>query len=170
MLVKGYMLKTSVQVNCMLSVKVLVSFTLNKRSARRFNMELHEDLTAREWETCSNSSLKKATKINVIADELFISQDGQDPRVQHPQPSRGSHQAAVYAFQHHLVGQEDSLDESWRFTLWELEAKIRKKAQAPWKPICASSIPFLGIAGPERNALKNHFPSVKKQRLLIGFW
>ncbi|WP_057488710.1 DNA alkylation repair protein [Streptococcus oralis] len=53
--------------------------------------------------------------------------------------------------------------------LEELEAAKDPEKAGPMEAYMRHQFPFLGIAGPERNALyKKYFPSVKKQRLLIG--
>lgn len=53
--------------------------------------------------------------------------------------------------------------------LVELEAAKDPEKAGPMEAYMRHQFPFLGIAGPERNALyKKYFPARKKQRRSIG--
>jgi len=74
----------------------------------RNHMELHEDLTARERDVLQ--LIAKGYENQRIADELFISLKTVKTHVSNILAKlevSDRTQAAVYAFQHHLVGQED---------------------------------------------------------------
>ena len=86
---------------------------MSKRSARkskyhRNHIELHEDLTARERDVLQ--LIAKGYENQRIADELFISLKTVKTHVSNILAKlevSDRTQAAVYAFQHHLVGHEE---------------------------------------------------------------
>ena len=112
---KGYMLKTSSAEEILraiykveqgeLAIETEVS---QKVEYRKNHVELHDDLTARERDILS--LLTKGYENQRIADELFISLKTVKTHVSNILSKlevSDRTQAVVYAFQHHLVSQED---------------------------------------------------------------
>ena len=113
--VRGYMLKTSSADELLHAVRKVVAgeFAIEQEVSKkveynRNHIELHEDLTARERDVLQ--LIAKGYENQRIADELFISLKTVKTHVSNIlaklQVSDRT-QAAVYAFQHHLVGHED---------------------------------------------------------------
>ena len=89
MLVPKDMLKTSSADELLHAVRKVAAGELaieqevsKKVEYHRNHIELHEELTARERDVLQ--LIAKGYENQRIADELFISQDGQDPCVQYP--------------------------------------------------------------------------------------
>ena len=112
---RGYMLKTSSADELLHAVRKVAVGELaieqevsKKVEYHRNHMELHEELTARERDVLQ--LIAKGYENQRIADELFISLKTVKTHVSNIlsklQVSDRT-QAAVYAFQHHLVGHED---------------------------------------------------------------
>ena len=112
---KGYMLKTSSAEEILraiykveqgeLAIETEVS---QKVEYRKNHVELHDDLTARERDILA--LLTKGYENQRIADELFISLKTVNTHVSNILSKlevSDRTQAVVYAFQHHLVSQED---------------------------------------------------------------
>ena len=112
---KGYMLKTSSAEEILraiykveqgeLAIETEVS---QKVEYRKNHVELHDDLTARERDILA--LLTKGYENQRIADELFISLKTVKTHVSNILSKlevSDRTQAVVYAFQHHLVSQED---------------------------------------------------------------
>ena len=112
---KGYMLKTSSAEEILraiykveqgeLAIETEVS---QKVEYRKNHVELHDDLTARERDILA--FLTKGYENQRIADELFISLKTVKTHVSNILSKlevSDRTQAVVYAFQHHLVSQED---------------------------------------------------------------
>ena len=106
----GYMLKTSSAEEILRAVKKVAKgeFAIETEVSKkveyhRNHIELHEDLTARERDILG--LLAKGYENQRIADELFISLKTVKTHVSNILSDRT--QAVVYAFQHHLVPQED---------------------------------------------------------------
>ena len=112
---KGYMLKTSSAEEILraiykveqgeLAIETEVS---QKVEYRKNHVELHDDLTARERDILT--LLTKGYENQRIADELFISLKTVKTHVSNILSKlevSDRTQAVVYAFQHHLVSQED---------------------------------------------------------------
>ncbi|MBP2623436.1 response regulator transcription factor [Streptococcus oricebi] len=112
---KGYMLKTSSADEILHAVRkvakgeLAIETEVNKKvQYHRNHMELHEDLTARERDILG--LLAKGYENQRIADELFISLKTVKTHVSNILSKlevNDRTQAVVYAFQHHLVPQED---------------------------------------------------------------
>ena len=112
---KGYMLKTSSADEILHAVRKVAKGELaietevsKKVRYHRNHMELHEDLTARERDILG--LLAKGYENQRIADELFISLKTVKTHVSNILSKlevNDRTQAVVYAFQHHLVPQED---------------------------------------------------------------
>ena len=112
---KGYMLKTSSADEILHAVRKVAKGELaietevsKKVQYHRNHMELHEDLTARERDILG--LLAKGYENQRIADELFISLKTVKTHVSNILSKlevNDRTQAVVYAFQHHLVPQED---------------------------------------------------------------
>ena len=112
---KGYMLKTSSADELLHAVRKVSAGELaieqevsKKVEYHRNHMELHEDLTAGERDVLQ--LIAKGYENQRIADELFISLKTVKTHVSNILAKlevSDRTQAAVYAFQHHLVGQED---------------------------------------------------------------
>ena len=111
----GYMLKTSSAEEILRAVKKVAKGELaietevsKKVEYHRNHIELHEDLTARERDILG--LLAKGYENQRIADELFISLKTVKTHVSNILSKlevSDRTQAVVYAFQHHLVPQED---------------------------------------------------------------
>lgn len=111
----GYMLKTSSAEEILRAVKKVAKgeFAIETEVSKkveyhRNHIELHEDLTARERDILG--LLAKGYENQRIADELFISLKTVKTHVSNILSKlevRDRTQAVVYAFQHHLVPQED---------------------------------------------------------------
>ena len=108
---KGYMLKTSSADELLHAVRKVAAGELavsKKVEYHRNHMELHEELTARERDVLQ--LIAKGYENQRIADELFISLKTVKTHVSNILAKlevSDRTQAAVYAFQHHLVGHED---------------------------------------------------------------
>ena len=112
---KGYMLKTSSADEILHAVRkvargeVAIETEVNKKvQHHRNHIELHDDLTARERDILG--LLAKGYENQRIADELFISLKTVKTHVSNILSKlevSDRTQAVVYAFQHHLVPQED---------------------------------------------------------------
>ena len=112
---KGYMLKTSSADEILQAIRkvakgeIAVETEVSKKvQYHRNHIELHEDLTARERDILG--LLAKGYENQRIADELFISLKTVKTHVSNilSKLEVGDRtQAVVYAFQHHLVPQED---------------------------------------------------------------
>ena len=112
---RGYMLKTSSADELLHAVRKVAAGELaieqevsKKVEYNRNHIELHEDLTARERDVLQ--LIAKGYENQRIADELFISLKTVKTHVSNIlaklQVSDRT-QAAVYAFQHHLVGPDE---------------------------------------------------------------
>ena len=111
----GYMLKTSSAEEILRAVKKVAkgAFAIETEVSKkveyhRNHIELHEDLTARERDILG--LLAKGYENQRIADELFISLKTVKTHVSNILSKlevSDRTQAVVYAFQHHLVPQED---------------------------------------------------------------
>ena len=111
----GYMLKTSSAEEILRAVKkvakgefAIETAVSKKVEYHRNHIELHEDLTARERDILG--LLAKGYENQRIADELFISLKTVKTHVSNILSKlevSDRTQAVVYAFQHHLVPQED---------------------------------------------------------------
>ncbi|WP_307975740.1 response regulator transcription factor [uncultured Streptococcus sp.] len=112
---KGYMLKTSSAAEILNAIKKVALGELaietevdKKIKAHDANPDLHEDLTARERDILN--LLAKGYDNQTIADELFISLKTVKTHVSNILAKLNvtdRTQAVVYAFQHHLVPQDD---------------------------------------------------------------
>lgn len=112
---RGYMLKTSSADELLHAVRKVAAGELaieqevsKKVEYHRNHMELHEDLTARERDVLQ--LIAKGYENQRIADELFISLKTVKTHVSNILAKlevSDRTQAAVYAFQHHLVGHEE---------------------------------------------------------------
>jgi len=112
---KGYMLKTSSADDILRAVRKVAKGELaietevsQKVEYHRNHIELHEDLTARERDILG--LLAKGYENQRIADELFISLKTVKTHVSNILSRlevSDRTQAVVYAFQHHLVPQDD---------------------------------------------------------------
>ena len=112
---KGYMLKTSSADGVLRAVRKVAKGELaietevsQKVEYHRNHIELHEDLTARERDILG--LLAKGYENQRIADELFISLKTVKTHVSNILSKlevSDRTQAVVYAFQHHLVPQDD---------------------------------------------------------------
>ena len=112
---KGYMLKTSSADEILQAIQKVAKGEIaietevsTKVQYHRNHIELHEDLTARERDILG--LLAKGYENQRIADELFISLKTVKTHVSNilSKLEVGDRtQAVVYAFQHHLVPQED---------------------------------------------------------------
>ena len=112
---KGYMLKTSSADEILHAVRkvargeVAIETEVSKKvQHHRNHIELHDDLTARERDILG--LLAKGYENQRIADELFISLKTVKTHVSNILSKlevSDRTQAVVYAFQHHLVPQED---------------------------------------------------------------
>ena len=112
---KGYMLKTSSADEILQAIQkvakgeIAIETEVSKKvQYHRNHIELHEDLTARERDILG--LLAKGYENQRIADELFISLKTVKTHVSNilSKLEVGDRtQAVVYAFQHHLVPQED---------------------------------------------------------------
>ena len=112
---KGYMLKTSSADEILHAVRkvargeVAIETEVSKKvQYHRNHIELHDDLTARELDILGR--LAKGYENQRIADELFISLKTVKTHVSNILSKlevSDRTQAVVYAFQHHLVPQED---------------------------------------------------------------
>ena len=112
---KGYMLKTSSADDILRAVRKVAKGELaietevsQKVEYHRNHIELHEDLTARERDILG--LLAKGYENQLIADELFISLKTVKTHVSNILSKlevSDRTQAVVYAFQHHLVPQDD---------------------------------------------------------------
>ncbi|HEW0135201.1 TPA: LuxR C-terminal-related transcriptional regulator [Streptococcus pneumoniae] len=112
---KGYMLKTSSADELLHAVSKVAAGELaieqevsKKVEYHRNHMELHEELTARERDVLQ--LIAKGYENQRIADDLFISLKTVKTHVSNILAKlevSDRTQAAVYAFQHHLVGQEE---------------------------------------------------------------
>ena len=112
---KGYMLKTSSADDILRAVRKVAKGELaietevsKKVEYHRNHIELHEDLTARERDILG--LLAKGYENQRIADELFISLKTVKTHVSNILSKlevSDRTQAVVYAFQHHLVPQDD---------------------------------------------------------------
>ena len=112
---KGYMLKTSSADDILRAVRKVAKGELaietevsQKVEYHRNHIELHEDLTARERDILG--LLAKGDENQRIADELFISLKTVKTHVSNILSKlevSDRTQAVVYAFQHHLVPQDD---------------------------------------------------------------
>ncbi len=112
---RGYILKTSSADELLHAVRKVAAGELaieqevsKKVEYHRNHMELHEELTARERDVLQ--LIAKGYENQRIADELFISLKTVKTHVSNILAKlevSDRTQAAVYAFQHHLVGQED---------------------------------------------------------------
>ena len=113
---KGYMLKTSSADEILHAVRkvargeIAIETEVSKKvQYHRNHIELHDDLTARERDILG--LLAKGYENQRIADELFISLKTVKTHVSNILSKlevSDRTQAVVYAFQHHLVPQEDS--------------------------------------------------------------
>ena len=112
---KGYMLNTSSAAEILNAIKKVALGELaietevdKKIKAHDANPDLHEDLTARERDILN--LLAKGYDNQTIADELFISLKTVKTHVSNILAKLNvtdRTQAVVYAFQHHLVPQDD---------------------------------------------------------------
>ena len=112
---KGYMLKTSIADEILHAVRkvargeIAIETEVSKKvQYHRNHIELHDDLTARERDILG--LLAKGYENQRIADELFISLKTVKTHVSNILSKlevSDRTQAVVYAFQHHLVPQED---------------------------------------------------------------
>ena len=112
---KGYMLKTSSAEEILRAIYKVEQVELaietevsQKVEYRKNHVELHDDLTARERDILA--LLTKGYENQRIADELFISLKTVKTHVSNILSKlevSDRTQAVVYAFQHHLVSQED---------------------------------------------------------------
>ena len=112
---KGYMLKTSSAEEILRAIRKVEHGELaietevsQKVEYRKNHVELHDDLTARERDILA--LLTKGYENQRIADELFISLKTVKTHVSNILSKlevSDRTQAVVYAFQHHLVSQED---------------------------------------------------------------
>ena len=112
---KGYMLKTSSADELFHAVQKVAAGELaieqevsKKVEYHRNHMELHEELTARERDVLQ--LIAKGYENQRIADELFISLKTVKTHVSNILAKlevSDRTQAAVYAFQHHLVGSDE---------------------------------------------------------------
>ena len=112
---KGYMLKTSSAEEILSAVRkvakgeIAIETEVSKKvQYHRNHVELHDDLTARERDILG--LLAKGYENQRIADELFISLKTVKTHVSNILSKlevSDRTQAVVYAFQHHLVPQED---------------------------------------------------------------
>jgi len=112
---KGYMLKTSSADEILHAIRkvargeIAIETEVSKKvQYHRNHIELHDDLTARERDILG--LLAKGYENQRIADELFISLKTVKTHVSNILAKlevSDRTQAAVYAFQHHLVGHED---------------------------------------------------------------
>mgnify|MGYP002742713720 FL=1 len=112
---KGYMLKTSSAEEILRAIRKVEQGKLaietevsQKVEYRKNHVELHDDLTARERDILA--LLTKGYENQRIADELFISLKTVKTHVSNILSKlevSDRTQAVVYAFQHHLVSQED---------------------------------------------------------------
>lgn len=112
---KGYMLKTSSADDILRAVRKVAKGELaietevsQKVEYHRNHIELHEDLTARERDILG--LLAKGYENQRIADELFISLKTVKTHVSNILSKlevSDRTQAVIYAFQHHLVPQDD---------------------------------------------------------------
>ena len=112
---RGYMLKTSSADELLHAVRKVAAGELaieqevsKKVEYHRNHIELHEDLTARERDVLQ--LIAKGYENQRIADELFISLKTVKTHVSNILAKlevSDRTQAAVYAFQHHLVGHEN---------------------------------------------------------------
>lgn len=112
---KGYMLKTSSADEILHAVRkvargeIAIETEVSKKvQNHRNHVELHDDLTARERDILG--LLAKGYENQRIADELFISLKTVKTHVSNILSKlevSDRTQAVVYAFQHHLVPQED---------------------------------------------------------------
>lgn len=112
---RGYMLKTSSADELLHAVRKVAAGELaieqevsKKVEYHRNHIELHEDLTARERDVLQ--LIAKGYENQRIADELFISLKTVKTHVSNILAKlevSDRTQAAVYAFQHHLVGHEE---------------------------------------------------------------
>ncbi|HET2757785.1 TPA: response regulator transcription factor [Streptococcus pneumoniae] len=112
---KGYMIKTSSADELLHAVSKVAAGELaieqevsKKVEYHRNHMELHEELTARERDVLQ--LIAKGYENQRIADDLFISLKTVKTHVSNILAKlevSDRTQAAVYAFQHHLVGQEE---------------------------------------------------------------
>ena len=112
---KGYMLKTSSAEEILRAIRKVEQGELaietevsQKVEYRKNHVELHDDLTARERAILA--VLTKGYENQRIADELFISLKTVKTHVSNILSKlevSDRTQAVVYAFQHHLVSQED---------------------------------------------------------------
>ena len=112
---KGYMLKTSSAEEILRAIRKVEQGELaietevsQKVEYRKNHVELHDDLTARERDILA--LLTKGYENQRIADELFISLKTVKTHVSNILSKlevSDRTQAVVYAFQHHLVSQED---------------------------------------------------------------
>ena len=112
---KGYMLKTSSADDILRAVRKVAKGELaietevsQKVEYHRNHIELHEDLTARERDILG--LLAKGYENQRIADELFLSLKTVKTHVSNILSKlevSDRTQAVVYAFQHHLVQQDD---------------------------------------------------------------
>ena len=109
---KGYMLKTSSADEILHAVRkvargeIAIETEVSKKvQYHRNHIELHDDLTARERDILG--LLAKGYENQRIADELFISLKTVKTHVSNILSKLEVTQAVVYAFQHHLVPQED---------------------------------------------------------------
>lgn len=112
---KGYMLKTSSADELLHAVSKVAAGELaieqevsKKVEYHRNHMELHEELTARERDVLQ--LIAKGYENQRIADDLFISLKTVKTHVSNILAKlevSDRTQATVYAFQHHLVGQEE---------------------------------------------------------------
>ena len=112
---RGYMLKTSSADELLYAVRKVAAgeFAIEQEVSKkveynRNHVELHEDLTARERDVLQ--LIAKGYENQRIADELFISLKTVKTHVSNILAKlqvNDRTQAAVYAFQHHLLGQED---------------------------------------------------------------
>ena len=112
---KGYMLKTSAAPEILEAIykvakgELAIETAVNQKfEDHRNHTQLHEDLTARERDILG--LLAKGYENQRIADELFISLKTVKTHVSNILAKlevSDRTQAVVYAFQHHLVSQED---------------------------------------------------------------
>ena len=112
---RGYMLKTSSADELLYAVRKLAAgeFAIEQEVSKkveynRNHVELHEDLTARERDVLQ--LIAKGYENQRIADELFISLKTVKTHVSNILAKlqvNDRTQAAVYAFQHHLVGPDE---------------------------------------------------------------
>ena len=112
---RGYMLKTSPAQDILGAIRKVAAGELaiesqvqDKFQASKNQVRLHEDLTARERDVLA--LIAKGYENQRIADELFISLKTVKTHVSNILSKlevSDRTQAVVYAFQHHLVAQED---------------------------------------------------------------